>query len=142
SLAPGGTETDLTTMDVGARYMRDQPGEALPLRLNVSPLVRFGTSGSASFERYTVGLAAHQLTRGPLELDWAAKAGHTTSDTPVFEWLSLGGTDSVRGFRQDDVLARTLWNLQSEVWVPVPATGQATGGPRLFLRRSVRIALF
>jgi hemolysin activation/secretion protein len=72
----------------------------------------------------------------------SASAGHTTSEAPQFEWLSLGGAESVRGFRRDDVLARTLLTLQPEVWVAVPGTTSSTSGAALYLRQHAHIALF
>jgi hypothetical protein len=138
----GAEAVDLTTFEGGAKYLVDRPGEAFSFRLAVSPLIRVGAANGASYARYGVGLAFHQLTRGTVEFDLSATAGHTTGDTPLFEWLSLGGPESVRGFRRDDVVARTLWNVQPEVWVPVPWTASATAGPGLFLRRNARIALF
>jgi hypothetical protein len=132
---------DLTTIEVGGMFFVDLLERAYPYRLKVEPFVRFGTSG----ERFTrVGTRAtyHQSMLRPVEFDLSGSVGWTSSQTPLVEWLSFGGAEGVRGFRQDDVMARVLWNVQPELWVPVPGTANATAGPGLWLRRSMRLALF
>jgi hypothetical protein len=132
---------DLTTIEVGGMFFVDLLERAYPYRVKVEPFVRFGTSGE-SFTRFGVRANYHQSTLGPVEFDLSGSADWTSSQTPFVEWLSFGGAEGVRGFRQDDVVARGLWSVQPEVWVPLPSAGDATAGPGLWLRRSIRLAFF
>jgi len=132
---------DVTTIEVGGMFLVDLLERAYPYRLKVEPFVRFGTSGE-SFARIGTRAAYHQSMLRPIELDLSGSVGWTSSQTPLVEWLSLGGAEGVRGFRQDDVMARLMWGVQPELWVPVPGTANATAGPGLWLRRSMRLALF
>ena len=132
---------DLTTIEVGGMFFVDLLERAYPYRLKVEPFVRFGTSGQ-SFARIGMRATYHQSMLRPIELDVSGGVGWTSSQTPLVEWLSFGGADGVRGFRQDDVMARLMWSVQPELWVPVPGTANATAGPGLWLRRSMRLALF
>jgi len=132
---------DLTTIEVGGMWFVDLLERAYPSRVKLEPFVHFGVSGE-SFTRVGVRANYHQSTLGPVEFDVSGSWGWTSSQTPLVEWLSFGGAESVRGFRQDDVVARGLWSVQPELWVPLPGTSNAAAGTGLWLRRSVRLAFF
>ena len=55
------------------------------------------------------------------EYDFTGRFEDSTRGTPIFELPSLGGTDTVRGFRTDDAVGQRLWSVQSELWRPIPA---------------------
>jgi Omp85 superfamily domain len=133
--------TDLTTIEVGGMFFVDLLERAYPYRVKLEPFVRIGMSGE-SFTRLGMRGNYHQSTLGPVEFDLSGSLGWTSSQTPLVEWLSFGGAEGVRGFRQDDVVARGVWSVQPEVWVPLPGAGNATAGPGLWLHRSVRLAFF
>ena len=79
-----------------------------------------------------------------LSLDVAGSMAATSRQTPIFLLPSLGGADTVRGFRQDAALGRKLWAVQTEFWAPVPTTVTPRDGDsvREFLRKNVRLAAF
>jgi Omp85 superfamily domain len=54
------------------------------------------------------------------EYDVAGRFENALGNAPIFELPSLGGADSVRGFRADDAIGRRLWSAQSELWRPIP----------------------
>jgi hemolysin activation/secretion protein len=79
---------------------------------------------------------------GPTEFDVTGTAGWASEQTPVFELLSFGGEQTVRGLRRDDILGLRLWSIQPEIWTPVPGVGDATQGVGAFLRQNMRLAFF
>jgi hypothetical protein len=56
------------------------------------------------------------------EYDVTGKFENAFGDPPIFELPSLGGADTVRGFRADDAIGRRLWSAQSELWHGLPVT--------------------
>ena len=92
--------------------------------------------------RFGLTASYHQQLIGPTEFDVTGTAAIASESTPLYELPSLGGDQSVRGFRRDDVLAQQLWAVQPEIWTPVPGTGNAVGGAGQFLARNVRLAFF
>ena len=79
-----------------------------------------------------------------LSLDVTGSMAATSRQTPIFLLPSLGGADTVRGFRQDAALGRKLWAVQTEFWAPVPTTVTPRDGDsvREFLRKNIRLAAF
>jgi Haemolysin secretion/activation protein ShlB/FhaC/HecB len=50
------------------------------------------------------------------EYDLSGRFENAIGDPPIFELPSLGGADTVRGFRADDAIGRRLWSSQNELW--------------------------
>ena len=50
------------------------------------------------------------------EYDLTGRLENAVGDVPIFELPSLGGADTVRGFRADDAIGRRLWSTQNELW--------------------------
>jgi hypothetical protein len=50
------------------------------------------------------------------EYDLNGRFENAVGDAPIFELPSLGGADTVRGFRADDAIGRRLWSSQNELW--------------------------
>lgn len=50
------------------------------------------------------------------EYDLSGRFENAVGDPPLFELPSLGGADTVRGFRADDAIGRRLWSSQNELW--------------------------
>jgi hemolysin activation/secretion protein len=139
------SKTNLTTLDIGGRYLLEQSSQSYPRRLRLEPVVRWRLGASATettYARFSVTANYHQQMLGPTEFDLTGTAGVASAKTPAFELLSLGGDQTIRGFRKDDVLARRLWSLQPEIWAPVPGVAGATQGAGLFLRQNARLAFF
>jgi hypothetical protein len=143
---PGGTDlaTNLTTADLSVLFIREQFQSLRPWRASVQPLVRWapGAGGEPAFVRFQGTGDFHvQLSRG-FELDFSGNLHAASVRTPLFEQPSLGGPDSVRGFRSDAAIGRTMWSAQSELWTPVPSRARPGDSAGDFLRRVVRLAFF
>jgi hypothetical protein len=143
-LMPAGgveTSTDLTTTDFGLSFDRNVPFRRHPATLRVLPSLRIGWLTGASYTRMN-GLATYHLSvAGPVETDLRLHGAVASDDTPLFELPSLGGEDTTRGFRGDQVFGQHLWSAQSELWLPLPvAPSSSTFLANLV--RNLRIAGF
>lgn len=143
---PEGAEIvqDLTTADAGLSFVRERLQSLHPWRVSFQPVLRWGPGfgEEPAFTRFRATGDAHiQVSRG-FELDFACSLQKASANTPVFELPSLGGTESVRGFRSDDAIGQLLWSAQTELWTPVPFRVKPGDERGDFLRRVVRLALF
>ena len=112
--------------------------------LHLEPSVRFGLGLSASepsFRKFRLGARYHLSIAGPVELETRFEGRLASAATPVFELPSLGGPETVRGFRTDESLGRRLWSSQNELWFPILKSG-APSKFRDLIRRNVRLAGF
>lgn len=141
------TVVDVNGFELGADYSWARRAAGLPSTLRVQPRVLFGdlrteTGGSYQLFRCDVEWRQNVSTRWPLEMNNRLHIGLASSGTPVFDLPSLGGVESLRGFREDDALGRRYWALQNEVWIPL--TWLADGGSKAgdFVRRNLWLAPF
>jgi hypothetical protein len=65
-----------------------------------------------------------------------------TARTPTFERPSFGGNETVRGFRADAFIGRSVAGVQQEIWVPVPGASLWGRRVRNVLRQHIRMAAF
>ena len=138
-------KANLTTLDFQGTWLLERYARSYPVTVRIQPVLRWGLGLSdtePSFTRFGLTASYHQQLIGPTEFDVTGTAAIASESTPLYELPSLGGDQSVRGFRRDDVLAQHLWAVQPEIWTPVPGTGNAVGGPGQFLGRNVRLAFF
>lgn len=137
---------NLSTLDFGAFYLLQPDYErTYPRWARLEPRLRFGlglAAGEPRFNAFFMSGNFHQKLPAFFELDFSGRVGLASRNTPLFELPSLGGADSVRGFRQDEAIGRRLWSLQNELWVPVPGTTGSAGEFQRFLLRSVRLTAF
>ena len=71
----------------------------------------------------------------------SARVQAATADTPVVEQPSLGGAETLRGFRTDEAIGTVLWSVQPELWFDLSGLfgrSKAAG----FLQRTLRVASF
>jgi len=135
---------NLNTIDIGATHRWRQQLSNRPARLQVEPSVRFGLGLSASepsFRKFRLGARYHLSIAGPVELETRFEGRLASAATPVVELPSLGGPETVRGFRTDESLGRRLWSSQNELWFPLLKSG-APSKFRDRIRRNVRLAVF
>lgn len=139
----------LWTADIGATLDLAREARLLPGRFELTPLVHFGWDPAPGMKPYriaSIDALAHQRISDTrlISVDISAHFRDSSAGAPLFELPSLGGSESLRGFRQDDLLARRFWSVQSELWVPVPGTVSAlpAAAVRRFLRQNIRIAFF
>jgi hypothetical protein len=134
---------NLTTLDLGGIYLFEDRVAFKPKSLRLEPRLRVGlgaAEGEPQFTSFHLNGNYHQQLSRALEVDLNGRVELASAQTPLYELPSLGGVDSLRGFREDDALGRRLWSLQSELWTVLPGTAGAEGGFRKFLRRQVRLA--
>jgi hypothetical protein len=133
--------TDLATTDVGLSFERNLPLRRHPGTLRVLPSLRVGWLTGATYTRLNALGVYHLSIAGPIETDLRLHGVFASDDTPLFELPALGGDESTRGFRADEMFGHRLWSAQSELWLPV---APISSDPTLFanLVRNLRIAAF
>ena len=141
--------THLTTVDGGALIGYASEASFLPRRFQIEPHFKYGlglAAGEPVWHRVQVTGSWHQRLSDSLilSLEVGGSVAATSHGTPLFELLSLGGSESVRGFRQDAALGRRLWSVQPEFWAPVPGTVTPKDDDKIrqFLRKNIRLAAF
>jgi hypothetical protein len=139
-------KSNLNTIDVGALYFYQSAVTSRHSRMiRIAPRLRFGlglAQTEHSFKKFSLLGEINQELPSLLALNVRGRLELTTSNTPLFEQPSLGGTEVLRGFRQDDAIGRRLWTFQNELKLPIPGTGNAIDGIGLFLQQKVRLAGF
>ncbi len=91
------------------------------LSLHLAPSVDFAVrahGGERTFVRPGLDASLHARALAGLEFDLHAVGGTIDRHVPSFELWSLGGPNTVRGFREDSFLGRHLAALQAEIWFP------------------------
>lgn len=121
-----GSQVDLTAWHVGADWHLESLDRLLPWNARLQPSATWGRvlGQGRSYRKAGLVGALHLTLDRSLALDFAARAEAVSQGTPVVEQPSLGGADSVRGFREDDAIGQRLWSLQSELWLPLPNAGR------------------
>jgi hypothetical protein len=131
----------ITSLDLGAVVQWRRSLVLHPAMLRIDPRIRLGNPlGDVRFGRVHLGARYHQSIAGPVEAEARVQFARATARTPLFERPSLGGSDSVRGFRTDERVGRALWASQQELWLPLPVGGSSKASQ--FVRRNMRIASF
>ncbi|HYK20793.1 MAG TPA: BamA/TamA family outer membrane protein, partial [Pyrinomonadaceae bacterium] len=137
---------NLNTIDVGALYFYQSAVTARYSRMiRIAPRMRFGlglAQTEQSFKKFSLLGEINQELPKLFALNIRGRFEVANSSTPLFEQPSLGGTEVLRGFRQDDAIGRRLWTLQNELKFPVPGTANAIEGIGSFLQQKVRLAGF
>jgi hypothetical protein len=147
-LDDGGSEQaslNLTTFDAGSDYYYQSEHSRHPVTIRLQPRLRLGLGAAADEPRFGIFSlrgSYHQKLPRLYELDFNGQLVGDSRSTPLFEQASLGGSDVVRGFRQDDAVGRRMWSVQSEVWAPFPRLTDTQGGLPAYIRRNTRLALF
>ncbi|HEV3199774.1 MAG TPA: BamA/TamA family outer membrane protein [Bryobacteraceae bacterium] len=137
----------LTTIEPGALLQYSTTAALHPVVFQLAPRIKLGLGFAAAEPAYQVftldgGLHQRLSNDGLISLDLSGRFQQASDATPIFELPSLGGGDSLRGFRTDDALGRTLWSLQTEIWAPVPGSLHARPDQPVwsFLRQQIRLA--
>jgi Haemolysin secretion/activation protein ShlB/FhaC/HecB len=128
----------LNTVDVGASHLYQSTDTPYPWTLRLEPLLRvaFATDDVQAFTRASITARFHRLLPRGFAAEVGGQLAAASANTPDFEQSSIGGSDSVRGFRRDDALGQRAWWMQSELWTPVPLAKAD------FVRKSVKLAGF
>ncbi len=105
----------LNTITPGVELVHNNFTSEYPSRMFIHPRVLIGLG----FADYIVTANTHRAF-DHWEYDLSGRLENAASNSPIFELPSLGGADTVRGFRADDTIGRKLWSLQSELWHGLP----------------------
>jgi Omp85 superfamily domain len=105
----------LNTITPGVQFVHNDLTSEYPARTFVDPRVLIGLG----FADYIVTANTHRAF-DHWEYDLSGRLENAAGSPPIFELPSLGGADTVRGFRADDAIGRRLWSLQSELWHGLP----------------------
>jgi hemolysin activation/secretion protein len=135
---------NLTFADVSFSHVWTRQLGTRAATAQYSPSLRVGLGASATeraYARFRGEAAYHQELNDRASLHFRLHGGKATESTPIFELLSLGGENSVRGFRADDAIGRSYWSLQNEIWVRfLPRLGESK--VLMALERNLHIAPF
>jgi len=125
-----GAVSETNTFDFGAVHTYASNGSPYPWTWRFEPTLRWGlATGTVRQHQRAAGTTRfHRTLPRGWAIDAAAQAAFASATTPLFDQPSLGGADSLRGFRRDDAIAIRLWTVQPEVWAPI--------------RASIKLALF
>jgi hypothetical protein len=134
---------EFAALNAGTRFSWRTQNAFTERLVSFSPRVHTAlpvTKGFASFTIFSASTSFIQTFGSGFEarVDAAAAAG--TADTPLAEQPTLGGADTVRGFRSDDAIGLTVWHAQNELWFSLPFSEQS--GLSGWARRNLRPAAF
>ena len=118
------------TLDLGAVHTYESSGTPYPWTWRFEPTLRWGvaTATVQQHQRASAVARFHKTLPRGFAADIGTQAAFASVSTPLFDRPSLGGADSLRGFRHDDAIATRLWTLQPELWAPI--------------RNNIKLALF
>jgi hypothetical protein len=147
-LTQSGTDVgtiNLNAIDIGAPLVYHDWVSDRPLHIALDPRVRTGVAGLSGSSAYAVLTVDGNLHRRIFDvlltsIDISAHFHTATAKTPVVDLPTLGGGETLRGFRNDDIMGRRLWSIQNEFWAPVPGTLHATEGIKGFIGKNIRLA--
>ena len=105
----------LNTIKPGFEFGHNDLTSEHPARTSIAPRVLIGLR----FADVIVTADTHR-SFDHWEYDLSARFENAVGNSPIFELPSLGGADTVRGFRADDAIGRRLWSTQSELWHGLP----------------------
>jgi hypothetical protein len=105
----------LNTIQPGLQFVHNDLTSQYPWRVSASPSILID-------KRFTDCILTANTHRAfdNWEYDLSGRFENAAGHPPIFELPSFGGADTVRGFRADDAIGRTLWATQPELWLPIP----------------------
>lgn len=136
---------DLTTLSLGVGADRVAFRGLLTRDLALSARLRGGWlhgPDATPFATVRVNARWHRPLSAMTAYSVEALGAWATASTPTFERPSFGGNETVRGFRADAFIGRTVAGVQQEVWVPVPGATLLGRRMRNVLTQHLRLAVF
>lgn len=134
----------ITSADLGLLYFRQWDCRPDSARLEIEPILRAAvgdTNGSAFFIP-RVDASYHQFVGPFSQIDVNGRIAWASDETPPNELPSLGGEQTVRGYRTDAFVGNLVWALQTEAWLPLRFRLARSGSLERFLRRNLALAAF
>lgn len=108
-------DQNLNTMELDVQFAHNDLTSQYPWRSSIEPRFLIG----ATFADFVVTANTHR-SFDHWEYDLSGRFENAFGEVPIFELPSLGGADTVRGFRADDAIGRRLWSSQNELWHVLP----------------------
>jgi Omp85 superfamily domain len=105
----------LNSIQPGVQFVHNDLSSEYPSRTFLDPRVLIGLG----FANCIVTANTHR-SFDHWEYDVSGRFENAVGNVPIFELPSLGGADTVRGFRADDAIGRRLWSAQTELWHGFP----------------------
>jgi hypothetical protein len=136
--------TDISSIALGPRFTRSALTGLLPADILIEGHFTIGLDHkhNSIYNRLRLGNRLHLTIgrgfawNGELKGEWAGR------NVPIFENPSFGGSFSVRGYSQDELLGRVQLTTQQELWIPIPGTMSSVRGLGYYLRQHIRLAAF
>jgi hypothetical protein len=120
SLSTSQPELTIVTLSGNAVYTLQDLVGPHPFHLYIEPSVHIGREVTSLVDYSSGGIVAnlnqHLFDRVLTTVDITARGEWATALTPVVERPSLGGVETLRGFRTDDLIGTRFWSLQPELW--------------------------
>ena len=129
---PGEDEGRHDSLQIGATYEWRHTYGLPSLSARLSPRVDLSMrarGGERTFVRPGVDGTLHARFPSGIESVLHAVGGTIDRSVPSFEQWSLGGANTVRGFREDAFLGRHMAALQTEIWFPFVRQGPIAPPP-------------
>ena len=101
----------LNSIQPGVQFVHNDFSSQYPSRTVIEPRVLIGLR----FADCILTANTHR-SFDIWEYDLSGRFENAVGAPPLFELPSLGGADTVRGFRADDAIGRRLWSSQNELW--------------------------
>ena len=121
----GITETSLTLFRFGWTHLIRHTVRRPSFSLRLNPMIDFAfkaAGGERKFIRPSLEATLQRRIMSGIDLHFHLVAGSIDRPVPSFELWSLGGVETVRGFKEDTLLGRHRVALQSEIWFPFVRT--------------------
>jgi hypothetical protein len=134
----------IASLDTGLLFMKSWDGTPGAARLEVEPILRLAHARRHRdwFALPSLTARYHRFVSSFWQWDIAVHGEISTHETPTTELPSLGGEDTVRGYRADAGLGRAVWAVQNEIWMPLRWDMGLPEGFDRFLRRNLALAAF
>ena len=118
-------ETSLTLFRYGWTHLIRHTSRRPSFSLRLIPAIDFAfeaAGGDREFVRPSLDATLQRRIMSGIDLHFHLVAGSIDRPVPSFELWTLGGVETVRGFKEDSFLGRNRVALQSEVWFPIVRT--------------------
>lgn len=123
--------SDLTLLRLSAvhEYRHFWRSPSLLLRTIPALELSFAAGNGVPYVRPALQFTAHGRFRTGFEYELRLGGGGIDRPVPQFQLFTLGGSTTVRGFKEDTFLGRGIAYLQSELWIPFarPLEGRPVG---------------
>lgn len=127
---------------VATTWFWQEPARLGAPAISLTASLRAARNGGVDFQVARADARYHQSAFGFLEFDGAIGGAAVSGRAPLSAWPQLGGSATVRGYRESAAIGRTLGYAQLEAWLPLRALERRWLGAGTMLRRQLFAAVF